>query len=184
MKLSRGDREVFGVGTVVFALMAMILAFAALAIAAQSESRVRSANRRIDKLAQSGVVTSSSNITLQEFSIAAHPGLLQSGKVTLHVKNAGSITHELVVVRALSADALPKVKKAGGERAAGAVDEEAIPESNKMGETGDVLAGKTVTKTFNLTPGTYVIFCNIDSKNGKSVLNHFMHGMVTTLTVV
>ena len=183
MKLSRGDREVFGVGTVVFALMAMILAFAALAIAAQSESRVRSANRRIDKLAQSGVVTSSSNITLQEFSIAAHPGLVQSGKVTFDVQNVGSITHELVIVRAASVAALPTVKKAG-ERSVGAIDEEAIAETAKMGETGDVAAGTTVTKVFDLPPGTYVIFCNIDNKSGGKVLNHFTHGMATTLIVV
>lgn len=122
-------------------------------------------------------------MTLQEFSIAVHPGLVQSGKVTLHVRNVGGITHELVLVRAASPAALPRVTKAG-ERSVGAVDEEAIPESAKMGETGDVKAGTTVTKTFTLTPGTYVMFCNIDTKNGSTTLNHFVHGMVATLAVV
>jgi uncharacterized cupredoxin-like copper-binding protein len=173
MRLTRGDREIFGVGTVVFALMAMVLALAALAIAAQSETRVSAANKRIAKLAASGVVTSSTNITLQEFSIAAHPDLLQSGKVTLHVKNAGSIIHELVLVRAMSASALPIVKKAG-ERSVGAVDEEAIPEADIIGETGDVPVGSTVTKSFDLTAGTYVVFCNIDNKTGGTVINHFL----------
>jgi hypothetical protein len=99
------------------------------------------------------------------------------------VENVGSMTHELVIVRAASPAALPRVKTAG-ERSVGAVDEEAIPESAKMGESGDVTAGSTVTKTFDLTPGTYVVFCNIDTKNGNAVLNHFMKGMVATLVVV
>jgi hypothetical protein len=109
--------------------------------------------------------------------------LLQSGKVTLRIVNVGSITHELVIFRAASASVLPRVKKAG-ERAVGAVDEEAFPEADKMGETGDVAAGASITKTFALPPGTYIMFCNIDNKSGGTVVNHFMRGMVTTLIVV
>ena len=66
----------------------------------------------------------------------------------------------------------------------GAVNEEAIAETDTMGETGDVAVGATVTKTFELPPGTYVMFCNIDNKNGGTVLNHFTQGMVTTLIAV
>ena len=183
MRLNRGDREVVGVASAVFALIAMLLAFAGLAIAAQAESRVNDANKRIEKLAASGVVGSTAQVTLQEFSIAAHPGLVQSGTVTLQVHNAGSITHELVVVRAASVSALPRVTKPG-ERSVGAVDEEAISKADTVGETGDVPAGTTVTKRFDLTPGTYIIFCNIDNKSTGAVLNHFVHGMATTLIVV
>ena len=183
MKLNGSDREVAGVASVAFAFLAMVLAFSALVISVQSESRSDTANARIAKLASTGVIGSAAKVTLQEFSIAVHPGLVQSGKVTLQVDNVGSITHELVIVRAASASALPRVKKAG-ERSVGAVNEEAIPESAKMGETGDVTAGATVTKTFDLPPGTYVVFCNIDNKNGPTVLNHFTHGMVATLVVV
>jgi plastocyanin len=89
----------------------------------------------------------------------------------------------LVIVRAANASALPKVRKAG-ERSVGAVDEEAIAESDKMGESGDVAAGKSVTKTFTLPPGSYVVFCNIDTKTGTTVVNHFTHGMSATLLVV
>ena len=181
--MNRSDRQLAGVGSVAFALIAMVLAFGALAIAAQSESRVNDANKKIAKLTSSGVIGSTAKIDLQEISIAVHPGLVQSGKVTLQVKNTGSIIHELVVVRAASAAALPKVKKAG-ERSVGAIDEEKIPESDKLGETGDVPVGSTVTKTFKLTPGTYVVFCNIDTKNGGKVLNHFVHGMAAPLVVV
>jgi len=183
VKLNRGDREVAGVASVKFAFFAMILAFAALVISAQSESNSHTANTRITKLASTGVIGNSANVTLQEFSIAVHPGIVQAGKVTLHVENRGSITHELVMVRAASPSALPRVKKAG-ERSVGAVDEEAIPESAKMGETGDVAAGTTVSKVFDLPAGTYVVFCNIDTKGGSTVLNHFVHGMVASLVVV
>jgi hypothetical protein len=184
MRLNRSDREVAGVAGVAFALIAMVLAFSAVVIAAQSESRSDAANARIAKMASTGVIGSTATVTLQEFSIHVHPGLVQSGKVTLHVENTGSITHELVIVRAPSAAALPRVKQAGGERAIGAVDEEAIPESAKMGESGDVRGGTSVSKPFDLAPGTYVLFCNIDTKTGNKVLNHFMQGMVATLVVV
>ena len=97
--------------------------------------------------------------------------------------NTGTITHELVVFRAANAPALPRVKVAG-ERSIGAGDEEAIPESDKMGEAGDVKVGQTVTTTFDLTPGTYVMFCNIDTGSGPTIVNHFVHGMVATLTAV
>ena len=53
-----------------------------------------------------------------------------------------------------------------------------------MGETGDVPAGTTAKKTFDLKPGTYVMFCNIDNKVGGALLNHFTHGMVASLVAV
>jgi hypothetical protein len=180
MSFNRSDREAFGVGGFAFGLVALVLAFAAVVTAVQAESRADDANTKVAKLAAGSIVSSTANVTLQEFSIATRPGLVQSGKVTLVVHNAGSITHELVLVRAASASALPVVKTAG-ERSVGAVDEEAIAEADKMGETGDVAAGATVTKTFDLTPGTYVMFCNIDTPNGGKTLNHYTHGMVATL---
>ena len=71
-----------------------------------------------------------------------------------------------------------------GERAVGDVDEEAVGEANTIGETGDVKAGATVTKKFDLSAGTYVLFCNIDNKNADGVLNHFQRGTSASITVV
>jgi hypothetical protein len=163
----------------------MVLAFAALVTAAQSESRSNAANKRVAKLAGDVVVVgSTAEVTLQEYSVVIHSGPVKSGTVKLHVANVGSISHELVIVRAASVSALPRVKKAG-ERSVGAVDEEAIPKTDKMGETGDVAPRSSTTQRFKLPPGTYVIFCNIDTKiAGGTVFNHFVHGMVATLTVV
>jgi plastocyanin len=119
-------------------------------------------------------------VTLQEFTmLVLPPAETKAGTVRMKVINKGSLTHEMVVVRAASVTTLPKVTTAGGARMVGAVDEEAIPERNKMGETGDVKPGKTVTKTFTLRPGRYVMFCNIDDASG----NHFAHAMYAEFVV-
>jgi hypothetical protein len=119
-------------------------------------------------------------VKLQEFTINPLPSSeAKAGKVQMKVTNTGTLTHEMVLVRAASVTALPKVTTPGGERKVGAVDEEAIPERAKMGETGDVKPGKTVTKTFKLRPGHYVMFCNIDDTAG----NHFDRGMYDEFVV-
>jgi len=120
------------------------------------------------------------SVKLQEFTLLPLPSAeAKAGTVRMKVTNKGTITHEMVLVRAPSATALPKVTAAGGERTVGAIDEEAIPERNKMGETGDVKPRKTVSKTFKLRPGHYVMFCNIDDAAG----NHFVRGMYDEFVV-
>ncbi|MBK5289667.1 MAG: hypothetical protein JJE46_14485 [Acidimicrobiia bacterium] len=184
MKLQRSDRDVFGAGSMLFATLALVLAMGALVTAGIAYSRSNDVSRRVDKVAASGAIGSATTVTLQEFSISVAPGLVRAGRVTFDVRNVGGMTHELVIVRAASAEALPKVTTAG-ERSVGAVDEEAIPESDKMGEAGEVKAQGHVTKTFKLPPGEYVVFCNIDNINQDgSVTNHFVKGMHATLTVV
>jgi len=127
---------------------------------------------------------STTNVPLTEYAMVPDPATLKAGSVKVVAHNTGTITHELVLVRAPSVASLPLVTTAGGERAVGDVDEEAISKADTIGETGDVKPGKTVTKTFRLTPGTYVMFCNIDDKSADgTVLNHFQHGMRAVLTV-
>ncbi len=59
----------------------------------------------------------------------------------------------------------------------GDIDEEAIPEADLPGEAV-VGVGKTVTKTIRLTPGAYVMFCNIDTTlPDGTVISHFQRGM-------
>ena len=115
---------------------------------------------------------------------AAYAAALKAGDVRLTVNNVGSITHELVLVKAPSVSALPIVQTATADRAVGDVNEEAIPASAKMGETGDVKPGQTVVKHFKLAPGTYVMFCNIDNTNPDgTTVHHFHQGMAATITV-
>lgn len=182
MSPNESNRRVFGAGTFIFALVAVILAFSALVVAAEAYSRSDDAKRAVRTLAAQGVVPSATKVTLEEFTMVPHPGVVKAGKVTLEADNVGSVTHELVLVRAPSVAALPLVTKATKDRAVGDVDEEAIPEADKMGETGDIQPQKHVTKTFDLAPGTYVMFCNIDDAGANgSVTNHFQHGMSAVL---
>jgi uncharacterized cupredoxin-like copper-binding protein len=180
----RPNRDAWGAGTFVFALLAMMFAFAALIVAGLAWSHSNDTKDALAKVQTGGVVPSGTTVTLQEYTMTPHAAVLKAGDVRLSVNNVGSVTHEFVLVKEPSVSALPIVQTATADRAVGDVNEEAIPDSAKMGETGDIKPGKTVVKTFKLTPGTYVMFCNIDDKgpNG-TVVNHFHHGMAATITV-
>ncbi len=182
MPLSRGDKDVFHVGSLILSTLAVVLAFGALIVAGQAWSRANDAKDSVEQLAEGGLLGSRVNVRLQEYSMTVAPTSVKAGKVSFEIKNAGTMTHEMVLVRAPSVEALPLVTVAGGERALGDVDEEAIPEADKPGEA-EVEQGKTVKKTITLTPGTYVMFCNIDTVlPDGSVLNHFQRGMRSVIT--
>jgi len=178
------DPNGFGIGAFVFMLATLALAVAALVVAGQAWSQSKDAKDAVAKLAEGGIVASKGTVKLEEYQIIPAPTQYKAGAVTLAVKNIGTMTHEMVLLRAPSAAALPKVTTAGGDRAVGDVDEEAIPKSDTMGETGDVKPGATVVKSFRLSPGTYVMICNIDDKQPDgSVVSHFQRGMSATITV-
>lgn len=136
--------------------------------------------------------SSSPSYELADFSVTPS-GTVTAGDVSVRIENRGHETHELVFVRADGASALPL-------RADGSVDEDRIPAADKLGESGDIPAGQTVTKVFTFTPGTYVAFCNLvetmmaDSMMGGGSMSggsmgggmthiHFAQGMATTFTV-
>jgi uncharacterized cupredoxin-like copper-binding protein len=181
---SRPNRDVWGAGTFIFALLAMLFAFGALIVAGSAWSHSNDTTDALAKVQTSGVVPSATTVTLQEYTMTPHAAVLKAGDVRLSVNNVGSVTHEMVLVKESSVSALPIVQTATADRAVGDVNEEATPNSAKVGETGDIKPGKTVVKAFKLTPGTYVMFCNIDEKNPDgTVLNHFHQGMAATITV-
>jgi len=176
------NRDVWKLSAVVFSLMAFLFAFAALVTAGQAWNRSNKARADVAKLVAGGTLAHQTTVALHEYSMSPRPDQVKAGKVKFTVQNLGTITHEMVLVRAPSADALPRVTTATADRAVGDVNEEAIAGADKMGETGDIKAGATVVKTFALTPGTYVMFCNLDNTTSSGVLNHFMHGMSATVT--
>jgi len=181
--MARRERDVFGVGTMMFAALAMLFGLGALIVAGQSWSRANDAKDAVAQVARNGALASQGTVTLEEFQILPKPTLYKAGTVKLTVKNVGSMTHEMVLLRAASPDALPKVTTPGGERAVGDVDEEAVAKVDTMGETGDVKPGATVVKIYHLTPGTYVMICNIDDKQPDgTVVSHFQKGMSATIT--
>ncbi len=123
---------------------------------------------------------------LDEWSITADQPTLPTGRQTITAANVGQHTHELVIVKAADAASLPT-------KSDGSVDETQL-ERVKVGEIADVPAGAIRHTTMQLTPGTYVAFCNIvdDMGMGNGMMGqvgggmqhvHFTLGMHTNFTV-
>ncbi len=115
------------------------------------------------------------DVELDEWSITA-PASVSAGTVHLATANTGGEPHEMVVVQADSIEALPAVEGEG-------VDEAQLPKGTLLGEIEAFPAGETCDGVFDLTPGTYVLFCNIVEEEGGEIEDHFALGMATTLTV-
>ena len=104
-------------------------------------------------------------VDLAEWSVTAAQPSVEADGVTFNVNNAGAVVHELVVIRSdLAADMLPL--------AGAGVDESALDVVGRIPEFG---GGTSASITFDLTPGNYVLICNIPA--------HYGLGMTTTLTV-
>jgi uncharacterized cupredoxin-like copper-binding protein len=118
--------------------------------------------------------------TLEEWKMTLSPSVGAAGEVTFTIKNNGEKEHEFVVVKTdLAADKLPTVASGAD---AGTVDEEAEKAAGieALGEKEKIQAGtdNNVLK-LTLTPGHYVIFCNIHAED----LVHYQKGMHTEFTV-
>ena len=88
-------------------------------------------------------------VTLREFTLVPSPRRIAAGRVTFVVRNAGTITHELVVIRTNTA---PRKLRVRGARAS---------ERGRIGEVSSIAPGKTKRLTLNLTAGKLVLICNI-----------------------
>lgn len=114
-------------------------------------------------------------VKLTEFAVTPKVAEVAAGPVTLVVRNAGGLDHELVVVR--TATPLPT-------DATGAAVEDGVPASDQLGEIED-LTPKSVTKFAlgDLAPGTYELFCNLVETDASGSVAHYGKGMSATLTV-
>jgi uncharacterized cupredoxin-like copper-binding protein len=99
-------------------------------------------------------------ITLDEYSIEA-PAEAAAGRIALTVRNAGSIAHELVILRTRLApgelpveDAEVRVHRRGVEL---------------VKQTPRIKAGKSRMLEVRLRPGSYVLICNVPG--------HYQSGM-------
>jgi len=115
---------------------------------------------------------SEAHVVLDEWSVVLEEGELAAGNVTFEATNEGDDDHELVVVRGATAD-LPIVD--------GVVDEEGLPEADFIGEI-EPFDG-SCDGTFELTAGTYTLFCAIVEEEDGTVENHYELGMVTEVEV-
>jgi uncharacterized cupredoxin-like copper-binding protein len=105
-------------------------------------------------------------VTERDFHISAPAGV-RTGDVVLRVHNRGPVAHELIVARE-DAGSLPL------RRDAATVDEDAI-EPVTAGALEPADAGATRDLRLRLSPGRYVLFCNMSG--------HYLGGMHAELVV-
>lgn len=97
------------------------------------------------------------------FSLVPDATTATAGKVTFKVDNAGTMPHELVVIKTdTPAKSLP-VKNGKAD------------ETGNIGETGDMAAGTSKSFTVTMEKGHYVLLCNLPG--------HYQGGMYKDFTV-
>jgi uncharacterized cupredoxin-like copper-binding protein len=105
-------------------------------------------------------------IAMGEFFFDPENASAKAGSTTISAPNEGSVEHELVLSKTnLDPAGLPTSSN-------GEVDEEKL---GAVGEIAGVKPGETGEASFDLEPGTYVMFCNLPA--------HYAQGMYGTLTV-
>lgn len=109
-------------------------------------------------------------IKMGDFFFAPKDITAKAGATTIEAPNEGSVEHELVLFKTNMDPAKLPTEAGGG------VDEEKMDQiAEEGGEVPDVEAGVTKSGQFHLTPGKYVMFCNLPG--------HYAQGMYGTLTV-
>ncbi|MGQ5637894.1 MULTISPECIES: sulfocyanin-like copper-binding protein [unclassified Streptomyces] len=107
--------------------------------------------------------------------LVAQPTTVPAGRVTLRVVNAGSLTHEVIVLP------LPAAQ-AAGDRAIGS--DGRVSEAGSLGEASrtcgsgageGIASGAAAWTTVTLKPGRYELLCNVPG--------HYAAGMYTELDV-
>jgi hypothetical protein len=127
---------------------------------------------------QGGVGTTGTDVqvNLTEWKVEPSPARVGPGIVSFVAENTGKDPHELVVVKAESAEALPR-------DADGALDESKLPEGALVGEIEEMAPGGLCRGNFALTAGAYVLVCNVVEEEGGATEAHLAQGMHTPFTV-
>ncbi len=112
------------------------------------------------------------SVELGETFVEPDPTSAEAGSVEFVAENVGIDVHELVIVKGDDPAALPVDED-------GAVIEEDLPEGDFIGEIPLLGPGTEESASFDLDPGSYILFCNIVALP----FSHFQDGMVNTLTV-
>jgi uncharacterized cupredoxin-like copper-binding protein len=105
----------------------------------------------------------------QEMKIIPSSNTAPAGQINFVIKNVGRMPHEFVVFKTdLPLDKLPQKNGEMDENGAGV---------KNVADTGEnyLKSGETRTLRTNLTPGKYVLVCNLPG--------HFSGGMKTTFVV-
>ena len=116
-----------------------------------------------------GFPATGKDMTKVTMGIAVSTDTVKAGEVTFEVLNSSKETVHEVIVAKLKNASTPLPYLAGDAK----VDED--KSGVHLGEVSELDPGKTGALRLDLTPGTYLLFCNIP--------NHYMAGMWTLFTV-
>ncbi|MFN2494815.1 MAG: hypothetical protein ABR608_02735, partial [Pseudonocardiaceae bacterium] len=99
---------------------------------------------------------------LSEFTVQPETSSVPAGRIAFVARNVGAEPHELVVVRAENAAALPVGQD-------GSMAEDQLRPGQLIGEIEEFPAGQDCTAVFELEPGNYVLLCNVvETENGMT----------------
>ena len=108
------------------------------------------------------------NVRLEDFKVQQDAAVVPAGTVSFRILNQGPTSHEFIVVRTdRDPDKLPL------QRDGLTVDEEG-PGIDLLDEVGGLDIDDRQTLDLRLTPGHYVLYCNLEG--------HYLGGMYATLT--
>jgi len=108
-------------------------------------------------------------ITMSDDFFTPKDATAKAGSVTISAPNTGHLVHELVLAKT---EADPSKLPTTSD---GSVDEAKLESAGQdAGEIADVTPGGTKKGAFKLTPGKYVMFCNVPG--------HYAAGMYGTIT--
>jgi uncharacterized cupredoxin-like copper-binding protein len=124
---------------------------------------------------KSGATTTTLQVTLKEWSVETSKQQVKPGPVTFQVSNQGTMQHDFVVIKSdLPPDGLPV-------NDTGLVSESQV---NTVSHMVPFAAGSTQSLTLDLTPGKYLLICNIvEMPQGGKPVSHYRNGMVASLLV-
>ncbi len=142
---------------VALALLAGLLAAIALASCGEDQER-----------------TSFVDVALTEWEITAEVTSVPAGPVRFTTTNAGTLSHELVIIKTdLPPNQLPT-------REDGSVDEGGL---EVIGRVRAVAPGAFERVTVTLAPGQYALICNIADAQGGELRSYYQLGMHTAFIV-
>jgi uncharacterized cupredoxin-like copper-binding protein len=156
-------------GFMIFAAMALLIALASLvAVAVKLDGKSQTVVERpvaaaAPSTAATAPLTRNVDVTLAQFAVSPSASRAPAGRVTFRVHNAGTITHEFVVIKTARAASDLPIKNGRAD------------ETGNVGETGDLEAGKTKSVSLNLAAGHYALICNLPG--------HYLAGQHTDFTV-
>jgi uncharacterized cupredoxin-like copper-binding protein len=152
----------------IFAVMAFVLATATLLAVAFKLQRhptvtVTAAPTAAASATGATALPRNVDVALAQFAVSPSVPGARAGRITFRVHNAGTITHEFVVIKTptLAADLPVKAGRA--------------VESGNVGETGDLKPGVTKSVAITLPAGHYALICNLPG--------HYLAGQHTDFTV-